>query len=160
MPISDLASIGSILSSIAVAVSLVYLGLQAHQNAKHTRALIQSARVDRLMNQMIGFSDAGKCAAYLVGNGKEPTLQAIQERQFFMQCLAQTGVMLDVFTQHQSGLLNAEQFNGVCGTYRVWLREPGFRKLMIERNAAFREVQPGFVAFVETLMKDETHLSS
>ena len=159
MSLSDLASIASILSSIAVAVSLVYLGLQAHQNAKHTRALIQSARVDRLMNQMIGFSDADKCAAYLVGNGKEPTPQAIQERQFFMQCLAQTSVMLDVFTQHQSGLLSEEQFNGVCGTYRVWLREPGFRKLMTGRNAAFRSSQPKFVAFVETLMKDETPAS-
>ncbi len=88
MSLSDLASIASILSSIAVAVSLAYLGLQAHQNAKHTRALIQSARVDRLMNQMVGFSDADKCAAYLAGNGKEPTPEAIQERQFFMQCLA------------------------------------------------------------------------
>lgn len=154
MSLSDLASIASILSSIAVAGSLAYLGLQAHQNAKHTRALIQSARVDRLMNQMIGFSDADKCAAYLIGNGKEPTQQAIQERQFFMQCLGQAGVMLDVFTQHQNGLLDDEQFNGVCGTYRVWLREPGFRRLMIERNAAFRDAQPEFVAFVEALMKD------
>ena len=160
MSLSDLASIASILSSIAVAVSLVYLGLQAHQNAKHTRALIQSARVDRLMNQMIGFSDADKCAAYLVGNGKEPTPQAIQERQFYMQCLAQSGVMLDVFTQHQSGLLNEEQFNAVCGTYRVWLREPGFFKLMTERNAAFRDLTPKFVEFVETLMRDETPAST
>lgn len=160
MSLSDLASIASILSSIAVAVSLVYLGLQAHQNAKHTRALIQSARVDRLMNQMIGFSDADKCAAYLVGNGKEPTPQAIQERQFFMQCLAQTGVMIDVFTQRQDGLLSEEQFNGVCGTYRAWLREPGFRTLMIERNAAFRDSTPRFVAFVESLMKDETPAST
>jgi hypothetical protein len=96
MTLSDLASVASILSSAAVAVSLVYLGVQAHQNAKHTRALIQSSRVDRLMAQMIGFSDADKCAAYLVGNGREPTAQAIQERQFFMQCLAQSGVMLDV----------------------------------------------------------------
>jgi hypothetical protein len=156
MSLTDLASIASILSSIAVAVSLVYLGLQAHQNAKHTQALIQSARVDRLMNQMIGFSDADKCTAYLAGNGKEPTPQAIQERQFFMQCLAQSGVMLDVFSQHQGGLLSDEQFNGVCGTYRVWLKEPGFRKLMTERNAAFQKLQPQFIAFVEALMRDET----
>ena len=91
MSLADIASIASILSSIAVAVSLIYLGVQAHQNAKHTKALIQSARVDRLMTQMVGFSDADKCAAYIAGNGGEPTPQAIQERQFFMQCLAQTG---------------------------------------------------------------------
>ncbi len=155
MSLSDLASLASILSSIAVAVSLIYLGVQAHQNAKHTRALIHAGRVDRLMSQMIGFSDADKCAAYLAGNGKEPTPQAIQERQFFMQCLAQSGVMLDVFTQYKNGLLDDEQFNGVCGTYRVWLKEPGFRTLMIARNAEFKNLQPQFIAFVETLMKDE-----
>lgn len=154
MSLADIASIASILSSIAVAVSLIYLGVQAHQNAKHTKALIQSARVDRLMTQMVGFSDADKCAAYIAGNGGEPTPQAIQERQFFMQCLAQTGVMLDVFTQHRAGLLSNEQFNGVCGTYRVWLKEPGFRKFTLERNLAFRQSTPEFAVFVDSLMAD------
>src|SRR5262249_24055080 len=133
MSLSDLAALASIFSSIAVAVSIGYLGLQAHQNAKHTRALIQAGRIDRLINQMIGCSDADKCAAYLAGNGQAPTPEAIKERQFMMQCLAQTATILDVFTQHRDGLLSDEQFAGVCGTYRAWLREPGFRQLMLDR---------------------------
>lgn len=154
MSLSDLASIASIISSVAVAASLLYLGLQAHQNAKHTRALIQAGRIDRLMNQMIGFSDADKCAAYLAGNGQESTPSAIKERQFMMQCLGQTATMLDVFTQHSDGLLSDEQFNGVCGTYRIWLREPGFRQQMIERRALLGSMQPKFSAFVDSLMED------
>jgi hypothetical protein len=154
MTISDLASIASIISSFAVAASLFYLGLQAHQNAKHTRALIQAGRVDRLMNQMIGFSDADRCAAYLVGNGFKPTPDAIKKRQFMMQCLAQVATMLDVFTQHDNGLLSDEQFNGVCATYRVWLREPGFRKQWLERRAFQGPGQPKFTAFVDSLLED------
>lgn len=154
MSLSDLASIASIISSLAVAASLIYLGVQAHQNAKHTRALIQAERIDRLMNQMIGFSDADKCAAYLVGNSQEATPSAIKERQFMMQCLAQTATMLDVFTQHNDGLLSDEQFNGVCATYRAWLREPGFRQQMITRMAVLGPVQPKFSAFVDSLMED------
>lgn len=154
MSLTDLASIASIISSFAVAASLAYLALQAHQNAKHARALIQAGRIDRLMNQMIGFSDADKCAAYLVGNGQESTPNAIKERQFMMQCLAQAATMLDVFTQHSDGLLSEEQFQGVCGTYRVWLREPGFRQQMIARRAALGPVQPKFSAFVDSLMAD------
>ena len=78
MSLSDMASVASIISSAAVALSLIYLGLQAHQNTKHTRALIQAGRVDRLMAQVIGYSDADKCAAYLTGNGQAATAEAMQ----------------------------------------------------------------------------------
>ena len=59
MTLSDLASLGSLISSVAVLVSLTYLAYQIRQSTKRTRALIQSARVDRLMSQMIGFSERG-----------------------------------------------------------------------------------------------------
>lgn len=154
MPLADIASIASIISSIAVAVSLIYLGVQAHQNVKHARASIQAGRVDRIMNQMIGFSDTDKCAAYLAGNGLDPTPQAIRERQFSMQCMAQIATMLDVFTQYGDGLLSEEQYRGVCGTYRQWLREPGFRAYTLKRD--FRgEGQLKFGAFVRTLLGND-----
>jgi hypothetical protein len=44
MNLSDLAAIGSLVSGIAVLVSLVYLAQQTRQNSKHTRALIQQGR--------------------------------------------------------------------------------------------------------------------
>lgn len=154
MNLTDIAAIASVFSSMAVAVSLIYLGIQAHQNTKHTRALIQAGRVDRLMAQMIGYSDADKCAAYLTGNGQAATPEAIKQRQFMLQCLGQVGVMLDVFTQHREGLLNDEQFNGVCATYRVWLREPGFRQFLEGHRLASKSVQPKFLAFVNGLLSD------
>jgi len=39
MTLSDLASIGSLVSRFAVLVSLIYLAQQTRQNSKHTRAL-------------------------------------------------------------------------------------------------------------------------
>jgi hypothetical protein len=155
MSLTDMASVASIISSAAVAISLIYLGVQAHQNTKHTRALIQTGRVDRLMAQVIGYSDTDKCAAYLVGNGQTATAEAIKQRQFMLQCLGQIGVMLDAFTQHGEGLLNDEQFNGVCGTYRVWLREPGFRQLLLNFRTNTNAGMPKFGAFVEGLMTDQ-----
>lgn len=59
MTLSDLASLGILISSVAVLVSLTYLAYQIRQSTKHTRALIQLARVDRLMSQMIGFFERG-----------------------------------------------------------------------------------------------------
>ena len=48
MSLSDLASIGSFISGIAVLVSLVYLSLQIRQNTKHSQALIQQGRAARI----------------------------------------------------------------------------------------------------------------
>jgi hypothetical protein len=154
MSLTDLASVGSFVSGVAVLISLLYIAYQVRQNTKHTRALIQSARVDRLMSQMIGFSDNDQCAAYLAGNGHDPTPTAIRERQFYMQCLGQVATMLDVFTQHGAGLLSDEQFGGVCATYRVWLREPGFRRMVTDHLEHTGHSSPKFSAFVAELMKE------
>lgn len=137
----------------ALVASLLFVGFQVRQNTKHARAHIQSARVDRLMAQMIGFSDADKCAAYIRGNGGEPTPESIMDRQFYLQCLAQSGVMLDVFTQYRDGLLNEEQFNLVKETYRRWLKQPGFRA-MIEQMTSGEHRAPEFAAFVGSLMSE------
>ncbi len=159
MSLDNLNAIAQTLGVVALVVSLVFVGYQLRQNAKHTRAQIQSARVDRLMAQMIGFSDTDKCAAYIRGNGGDPTPEAIQQRQFYMQCLAQLGVMTDVFHQHQDGLLNEEQFAGVVETYRRWLAEPGFRRVAMDFKAMVNHRSPAFSVFSESLLPPETPAS-
>ncbi len=159
MNLADVASVASIVSSLAVAVSLIYLGIQAHQNTKHTRALIQTGRVDRLMEQVIGYSDADKCAAYLTGNGQAATPEAIKQRQFMLLCLGQLGQMLDAFTQHSEKLLNDEQFNAVRVTYRTWMRDQGFREFVIRTSAGTDATLPKFNAFVQQMIKESTRPS-
>lgn len=155
MTLNDLNTIAQTLGVVALVVSLVFVGYQLRQNDKHTRAQIQSARVDRLMAQMIGFSDVDKCAAYIRGNGGDPTPEAIQGRQFYMQCLAQLGVMMDVFHQHQEGLLGEEQFAAVVETYKRWLVEPGFRRIALEFHAMMLQRTPAFSAFIDSLLPPE-----
>jgi len=160
MSLTDLALIASILSSAAVAASLLYLALQVHQNTKHARAQIQAGRIDRLVNQMIGFSDADKCDAYLKGNGEEPTPEAIAARQFTMQCTAQFGVMMDIYTQYHDGLLSEEQFQAPRVTYRAWLREPGFRAEWDAWSALVAAEAPEFTGFVNDLIREGEALTS
>lgn len=155
MTLDDLNAVAQTLGVVALVVSLVFVGYQLRQNTKHTRAQIQSARVDRLMAQMIGFSDADKCAAYIRGNGREPTQEAVQDRQFYMQCLAQLGVITDVFHQHEDGLLNEEQFVGVSETYRRWLAEPGFRRVVLDFKVMTNNRSPDLLAFIDTLLPSE-----
>ncbi len=154
MTLENIYYIGQTIAVVALVGSLLFVGFQIRQNTKHARAQIQSARVDRLMAQMIGFSDADKCAAYIRGNGGEPTPEAVMDRQFYLQCLAQSGVMLDVFTQHRDGLLSDDQFNLVKETYRRWLQQPGFRKMMAEMDS-YGQRAPRFAAFVQSLINDD-----
>jgi len=44
MSLSDLAAIGSLISGVAVLISLIYLSQQIRQNTKHSRAIIQQGR--------------------------------------------------------------------------------------------------------------------
>ena len=155
MSLDNINAIAQTLGVVALVVSLVFVGYQLRQNDKHTRAQIQSARVDRLMAQMIGFSDADKCAAYLRGNGREPTPEAIQDRQFYMQCLAQLGMITDVFHQHRDGLLSDEQFAGAVETYKRWLSEPGFYRIAMEFRALVFTRTPVLSTFLDTLLPAE-----
>jgi len=53
MSLTDLASIGSFVSGIAVVVSLIYLALQVRHAHKAQRALMHQARTERIINACI-----------------------------------------------------------------------------------------------------------
>ncbi len=131
MSLSDLASIGTLASSVAVLVSLIYLGLQMRQNAKHTRALIHQARIDRIVGNQLRAAEPGLAAVIIAGNGGEPTPEAILQRQFDYYCWSVFMSMEDTFAQHEDGLIGKAQFNdlrrGLAGT----LSQPGLRAFFL-----------------------------
>jgi hypothetical protein len=57
MTLTDLASLGSFISGIAVVVSFVFLGLQLRQANKNQRALMQQGRTTRFMQNFSLMAD-------------------------------------------------------------------------------------------------------
>ena len=57
MTLADLSSLGSLISGIAVLVSLVYLSLQIRQSTKHSQALIQQGRAARLADTALRIAE-------------------------------------------------------------------------------------------------------
>jgi hypothetical protein len=110
MSLSDLAAIGSLISGVAVLISLIYLARQMRQNTKHTRALIQQGRVERISNQQLKFAESDLAASWLVANGIKATPEAVQQRQFEQQCIVYFVGWDDTFSQYQEGLVSEEQF--------------------------------------------------
>src|SRR5215469_1826562 len=70
MSLSDLASLGSFVSGIAVLVSLIYVAVQLRQAAKHQRALMHqgyAARVSENLHWLAEPVNAGLRARVIAG---------------------------------------------------------------------------------------------
>ena len=126
MSLSDLAAIGSVISSLAVAMSLIYLGIQTHQAAKHTRALISQGRASRQSEFLGAFSETDRVTAMLeVTTGAPPTPDLVKQAQTQMFFQAAIAAWSEVFEQHQEGLLGNDQFADLRAGIAVVLRRPG-----------------------------------
>jgi len=163
MTLSDLATIGSIVSSLAVAASLIYLGVQTHQAAKHTRALISQGRSGRLSEFIAAFSETDKMAAILeVTSGAPATPELIrrtQARLYFQGCFAG---WIDVFEQHQEGLLSDDHLADMKASISINLRSRPARREWEQWKAGRPKTHAAFKAWVdaEIAASDTTTVAS
>ena len=127
MTLSDLSSLGSFISALAVAGSLIYLGLQTHQAAKHTRALIIQGRSARLTNLWVGYSDTERVSALIAAGGGKPTPEAVTRVQANLFFLGLLLGWVDAFEQREAGLLSSDQFADNRAGIAGQMRNPAFR---------------------------------
>ena len=151
MSLADLASLGSFVSAIAVTASIIYLALQTHQNAKHTRALIQQGYAARTATVLVGIADADLTEAWIVGNGGTPTREAVKGLQFEYLCTAYVNAMLDLYNQRRDGLLNEDLFRSACVGFALRLRQSGYREFWNGWKAARPDSNARFKAFVDEM---------
>ena len=136
MTLSDLASIATVVSGVAVLGSLIYLGLQTRQNSKHIRALLWQGAADRGVSLNLALADRDLVAAHIVANGETPTPEAIAERQFRLQCIAHYIQYEDLFAHRDEGLLSEEVFQHFQAAMVAMLADnPGMRAFFASRAA-------------------------
>ncbi|HEX7761882.1 MAG TPA: hypothetical protein VF459_20410 [Caulobacteraceae bacterium] len=155
MTLSDLATLSTAVSGIAVPVSLIYLAIQTHQNSRHTRALIQQGSTARTTQIVLETQNPERCAAWIEGNGGTPSLAEIRRLQFNLMCANAVIAMEDLYFQHRDGLMSTEQFERNCNTFRALLSEPGMRAHWNSMSEAVGNVAPKFRAFVDRLIVGE-----
>lgn len=115
MSLSDASTIANIVGSIAVSVSLVYLALQTHQNAKHSRALVNQGRLALIADLNLKATEPDVAAAALRLFGATPTDENIRQAQFRFWITAANFGWMDSFAQHERGLLDDD-------VYRIFQR--------------------------------------
>jgi len=156
MSLSEIASIATATSGLAVTVSLIYLAIQTRQNVRHTTALIQQGTAARTTNILLGRMNAEAVAIWIEGNGGTPTPELVREHQFHNQCGIAMIAMEDYFSQHELGLLSAEHFSRGSETFRNRLKEPGLRAYWMKERDMLAKAAPGYCAYIDSLCTEET----
>lgn len=151
MTLSDFATLSTAVSGVAVTASLIYLALQTHQNAKHTKALLQQNQAERIITTLMNLANSDLANTWIAGNGGTATPETVKALQFAQLCNAVMYDMMAHYNQHTDGLMTDEMFGASVVAYRTFLQQPGLRAFWTSwREARLRE-SPKFIAWVDGL---------
>ena len=108
MSLTDLASIGSFVSGIAVVISLVYLAIQVRHAHKAQRALMHQARTERIINACIECM-RGDVAEVVtkIAKGEEMS-SPIEMMQAYYYMRMQIVTAEDALWQYEAGFLDKD----------------------------------------------------
>ena len=137
MSLSDLASLGTVVSGVAVLTSLIYLALQVRHTKRNQQIAIRHSRASRIVDLHLALAAPGVADAWLHGSGNPQELSPTELSQFISLCRALFFHFEDSFYQREEGLLNDAAFETVVAGVRLSARSPGWR-------AAWKLARPNF----------------
>ena len=134
MTLSDLASIGSLISGLAVLASLVFLyfqlrqmNAQVQQAERNQLAAIRLGRVAQRIHVNIALMEPSAADAYLKGMSGADDITSTQYSQFSAYCRCIFAAGQDGLSQHKSGLVDDADFDILKQSMKIWLSSPGVR---------------------------------
>lgn len=129
MSLSNWASIAGIISSVAVAITLIFLALQVRQAEKNQRAMMQQGRADRVSGQALLVASSAALSALFNKAMQQPedlTREELDQFLILTRSLFLSGE--DSFLQHKAGLLDKAAYRShVAGTRYMLSAWPGLR---------------------------------
>jgi hypothetical protein len=129
MTLSDLASIGSLISGMAVLISLIYLSLQVKQAERNQRALMQQGRADRVSDNCMRMAQPVISEIFRKGRAGDESLPLDEFHQFMMMSRAGFLSGEDSFLQYLSGQLDHAAYRSYVAGVRSMLAAPGLRAI-------------------------------
>jgi len=129
MTLSDIASLGSLVSGIAVLISLIFLSLQVKQSERNQQAVIRQGRTGRSVDITLAQTEPSVADATVKGRLCAADITATQASQFLGICAAIFSNFEDGFYQHKDGRLNDSAFDSLVVAMRSTFRFPGNRAM-------------------------------
>jgi hypothetical protein len=127
MSLSDLASLGSFVSGVAVVVSFVFLALQIRQANRNQRSAIQQGRANNGLELMLRLTEPHLQESMMRGRAGDPTMSAAQIDAFVRAWIATFSTWEDGFLQRRRGMSDRDSAASDAATHRVYLSYPGCR---------------------------------
>ena len=126
--LADWASIGSLVSSATVLISLVYLALQVRQ-AELNQASIRQGRATRAVDIILAAGGPAYADALTKGPAGAADISAGEFTQFTAIYGAFLASAEDTFLQHREGLISDTTFASFRESWKRTLSVPGVRAL-------------------------------
>jgi hypothetical protein len=149
MSLSDLASIGSFVSGVAVVVTLIFLLLQLRQTERVQRCAMQQGRAARTVDFILRSTDPGLCETIVRANKSDLTLTPVQIAALNTYAVALFWSLEDSFLQHRNGLLDAASWATEVATLKVFLLSPAWR---VGWQMCRAQAGSDYRAFVDSIM--------
>lgn len=157
MELSTLVNIASVISSLAVLVSLAYLALQMRQSARIQRSKMDRGRAEQVGAWLQHIAQADTAALILRGHAGDPTLDAVECHRYLWSMYPLFLHFEDSYYQHRDGMLGDDQYASILGHLRSQSSTPGFRALWQHVRDRFPSK---FAGFVDSVMREVSSTSS
>jgi hypothetical protein len=150
MTLSDLASIGSLVSGIAVLVSLLYLSLQVRQTERNQRAMMNQGVVNRSCDTIRWLSDPHMSQLGSRVDAGETHFTAQELYQLRLRVRASLISAQDTYVQHQAGLADQITFDNNLAIIKGALAQPVYRAIWKSTRTSFA---PDWMAYVDQMIE-------
>jgi hypothetical protein len=151
MTLSDAAAIGSLVSGVAVLISLIYLALQVKQAEKNQRALMQQGRANRVVDSTMRIIESGLNTLWNRGLRGDESLTAEEIDQFLLMSRAGFVSAEDSFLQHLAGQFDSTAYKSFETGARTIFMSPGLRAAW---RVSANQYGEEYVRFMDGVMKE------
>lgn len=150
MSLSDLAAVGSLISSIAVLVSLVYLALQIRQSQRNQRAALNQGSIDRITSILVTFGSPDYARVYAKTYRHDATFTSEEIATVFFMLRASLVGLQDSMIQHRQGLIDQITLDNTLVAMRQQITFPVWRAAWLTTQNTYapelRDLVNGLIA--------------
>jgi hypothetical protein len=150
MSLSDLASVGSFASGVAVLISLIYLAQQVRQGEKNQKALVHQGRAALTADVPMRVADPDVAAPFAKGQRGED-ISLVEFYQYRLVVRAQLAVVQQTFYQHRERVIDDAAFRTLNLRLRREFAAPGRRAMWRLEREWYEE---GFRTFVDQAVRE------
>ena len=148
MTLTDLASWGSLLSSVAVLVSLLFVGVQIRQSNRNQRSLMQQGRSARNVDLLCRLTDP-KLSELLLRVLRGETVTDSEYLMLYGYIASVFWSYEDSFLQFRSGTLDAKSWASDVATLKRLLKNPAYRAVW---RAAKEAMASDYSSFIDSVV--------